>query len=694
MIFAPNLARKRWLTIFIELRERDEEKYSHLTEEIERLKAKVAAAEQLEQENRSLKENLAKLMTGSEISPKPTERMSSTDLDNQQSSFPKPRLPAAPRNPLGESSPSIPQTVSKSDAGNSDVDWELEYKVLWTHHQKASDRLQATRSKARVFKEAHEKWENYALFLEKKLKRLKKSTRGLAAKEGSAAPEHGVSPSVPVEALGKHHTVESSTQSTEKESEDKINYYAELPPLPRDSASSDAVLMKQEPSSDVPIMVSERCVRKRKHADDDSAEPARRIKRESSDDASYPIITSTSVFFSPQESMDLDAGPRIQTPRKARQRAPVPVQLHQIDGATDEREGTGDAMLVLPDIHDAELEPSRLLAKPSVPNAKQHLDLDSPNMSRSRRGAGHDRRKLHHGIMSVTEDGQILDGSSYESTAMYRGRLDALLNGPNPASGEDAILERPARVAPVTPRPPIPEILDLNAPRRELPWETSAAKRGKTTPSVALGELSTALAGARQAASNLKLGLNHASSGKKVQGRLRKLPLPRLNLTDFKVNPEFNEGLNCAFSEVVRGKADRAELPGCTDEACCGKNFRDMALNERDAAGPLLLQQTSHINLLEEYLGEDAHRLGSMTRQEKEGLWVEARVRDLANRFGKHKHRYTRAPSPAALWNVDMPNTQELAKEKEEMRNGERKQVEERYRDALRGNGRWLFRDE
>ena len=119
-----------------------------------------------------------------------------------------------------------------------------------------------------------------------------------------------------------------------------------------------------------------------------------------------------------------------------------------------------------------------------------------------------------------------------------------------------------------------------------------------------------------------------------------------------------------------------------------------MAMNERDAVGPALLQQVANIELVERFLGDDAHRLRGMSREEKEDLWVEAKVRDLANRFGRHKHRYTRRPSPPGFWNPDMPSTQELAREREETDRAVRKQVEERYRDALRGNGRWLFRDE
>jgi hypothetical protein len=69
-------------------------------------------------------------------------------------------------------------------------------------------------------------------------------------------------------------------------------------------------------------------------------------------------------------------------------------------------------------------------------------------------------------------------------------------------------------------------------------------------------------------------------------------------------------------------------------------------------------------------------------------------VRDLANRYGRHRHRFARRPSPPGYWNPDFPSTQEMEKNREEGEKMEKRLVEERHREAVRGGGRWLFRDE
>ncbi len=310
-------------------------------------------------------------------------------------------------------------------------------------------------------------------------------------------------------------------------------------------------------------------------------------------------------------------------------------------------------------------------------------------------GLQHEKR-LDYGIASVAEDGQTAhnnDSSLASPAAQPRGRLEALLNGTAPPQGSDNILTRPAR--PVREASPDQQGLELNVPRRELPFERSGPKELGQTPRASINGLNTPPLTAPRGTAGIRAKPDSPSVNRRpAPMALRKRRLADLNLGDFKVNPKNNEGFTFAYSEVVRNKSERAELPGCTDENCCGKKFREMALNERDAVGPALLQQGANIKLLEDFLGDDAYRLGSMNRQEKEDLWVQAKVRDLANRFGRHKHRYTRRPSPPGFWNPDMPSTQELAKEREETDKAARKQVEERYRDAMRGNGRWLFRDE
>jgi hypothetical protein len=179
--------------------------------------------------------------------------------------------------------------------------------------------------------------------------------------------------------------------------------------------------------------------------------------------------------------------------------------------------------------------------------------------------------------------------------------------------------------------------------------------------------------------------------------RLRDRPVSELRREDFKVNPKFNDGYTHAFSEVVRNKSDRAELAGCTDPNCCGRQFRAMAESELAAGGPGVLSRVADTKMMEDYLGntEEAHRLADMTRAEREEVWLKAKTQDLANRLGRHRHRFARRPSPPGYWNPDFPSTQEVEEQRLEGERMERAVVEERYREAMmRGGGRWLFRDE
>ncbi|KAH8893481.1 hypothetical protein GQ53DRAFT_822161 [Thozetella sp. PMI_491] len=717
-----------------ELRERDETRHAHLTEEIRRLNAKVAVVEKLELENRTLKKNLSQFQAAQAVSSSPFKHTSIFDLENRYRNTTTPHPPSAAREPLRDLSPNkasnTPRPSLKLGDENEKVDWELEYRKLWGRYQEYAIRLEETKDKAKIFRDGLAKWEKYALDLEKKLESIKRSAaassdenfgrnnkrasviqypsehvvptstesselgrtrRDLAnisfiSNPGSdepvgdldTAPAPGSpfrraasTPAVPHREYDTHKLDPDAVQGDEQEGP---NNNLELPPLPRDNPPAAEIRVKEEPSSDVPVFVSERCLRKRKHLDGDDREPVRRIKSECSD-SSGPAITAASVFFSPQESMDLDAGPRIQTPRRARNLSHGDL-LPQVDAASDgEREADGIVPSSPIRLGNATDAPAQQVRGHQIADESGHRGLDHmPN------GGSPEKDRSHE--------------SNHAPGTVHRGRLDMLLNGGPPDLDQGPILVRPTRPSRNTHRLDS-WTLELNVPRRELPFNKSSARVGNVTPGAGGSGPSTPGTAARQTPSRLRLERGGSSARPKVGGRqLRKLPLSRLHLTDFKVNPQFNDGLNYAFDEVVRGRSDRAELPGCTDEKCCGKKFREMALNERDAAGPTLLQQPTNIKLLEDYLGDDAHRLGTMNRKEKEVMWVDAKVRDLANRFGRHKHRYVRPPSPAALWNVDMPSTQEFATEKEEMQREVRKQVEDRYRDAMRGNGRWLFRDE
>jgi hypothetical protein len=179
------------------------------------------------------------------------------------------------------------------------------------------------------------------------------------------------------------------------------------------------------------------------------------------------------------------------------------------------------------------------------------------------------------------------------------------------------------------------------------------------------------------------------------QEPLRARPISRLNLSDFKVNPNYNQGYNYAFNEVVRGRDARQCLQGCTKPECCGRKFRTLAEMDREARGPpSLSQDEADEMLLEEYLGDNVYKIRNMSKAEKEELIIQAKTRDMANKFGRHRHAYERRTSPPGFWRADFPTTQEEREDREKAREIARSHVEERYKEAMRPNGRFIFRDE
>ena len=158
------------------------------------------------------------------------------------------------------------------------------------------------------------------------------------------------------------------------------------------------------------------------------------------------------------------------------------------------------------------------------------------------------------------------------------------------------------------------------------------------------------------------------------------------------MNPATNDGYTYAFTDVVRNQGERATaLVGCVRESCCGPQFRALARAARPTEGPVAFRA-----LLESYLGDDLARrqLPRMSDAQKEDLWLEAKTRQLADAHGRCRHRYQRMPSPPGYWRTDFPSTQERDEDRAAGRRMEAEMIQERYREAMRGGGRRLFRDE
>lgn len=476
-----------------------------------------------------------------------------------------------------------------------------------------------------------------------------------------------------------------STQGDPDEAESE-----DLPPLPKNGRDQDPVFIKPEPSSDLPVVVSERKVKRRRVEDGGyTAAAAPRIKAEPDD--SSPIAASEHYQFNIQESIDLDdIAQRITTPRKRKDL--------EISAVEDANEPTSPISNTAQRPGYVRLGGVKQSAKDT--RGSSVLTPISGNKRITTWAADAEETPLKdtlaHGISVLAEDGTPYGKQTVEKslkalptpTSVAKGLLDTLLNTSAPENAATISRTPQARQLERVSAEDTP--LDLLFPQpRELPFDKIMRHTKKrqdlgadvTTPSK----------------KSFKKAPGRSKSPLKSRGSafgLRHKPLSELRLDDFKVNPSSNEGHDFAYSEVVRDKDDRAALRGCTDMHCCGKHFRALAESQRPNPPLTAEQRQEEQKLLEGYLGEFAYRLASMTKDERAELWIEAKAEELANKYGRHRHRFSRMQSPPGFWNADFPDTQELAADKEEALRREKRTIAERYREAMRPGGMWLFRDE
>lgn len=752
------------------------------------MRLRAATADRLEQENRTLRDELDDLRQqakapGSGLGTADSLRVSV--LGSRLGAL-SPDVQSPARQPLSTISASILNQVNSktgqnaveaaSEKASAEIaDLRKKYAHLSAKHGALRETYKQAQDAVREFKNQRDSWVGYAQKLESKVQVLKtRLGRGSAAQGTSTAspqpppgtrnheveiskadttgadttpystaqptahssapppvaasrsfsgidnaldtdPDRRRTASSPPESLAA--VVEQPTESTDStEGDDRdTDGSNHLPPLPPGSAAVPSrIAVKAEPLSDGLEVLHERSVAKRKRGQDNDHQSdgptPRRVKIE--DDSSDPLVTGETNHFSPHESLDLDIEDRImQTPRRLRGRL---FQLRNPDGEDDDEGGDSGQQDGTPSLQRASRSGSVDLVRPppvpvqpfaASPSPIHRLGSKTPGAAETARRSG---LRLDHAVASLAEDGLDpaptdqevpIDNGLVHNPGPRASRLDELLNGSNPVpQGEPALLRpnrQPREAAPLSPwLTEVPKrVLPFgNGDGRERPLtplarsKESAVSSAKSTPGSRLGDLARLRPAGKAAAWQAK--------PKAKTQPLRQQPLANLQMDDFKINPKFNNGENFAFTEVVRGRAERADLPGCVDPDCCGKHFQGMAQAERQSAGPALIHRAADIKLLEDHLGDMAYKLGSMTRQEKEELWLEAKTRELANKHGKHRHRFSRRQSPPGFWNTDFPTTQENQNDKEEAEKREKRMIEERWRDALRGGGKWLFRDE
>lgn len=603
-------------------------------------------------------------------------------------------------------------------------DWKMECAKVSSKFKALSENFKKAKEALRKRKDERDRWAEHATSLEKKIRaseeehgiqivdRSSRSTRANTHLDVTTEPEASKpSPSTsftseagldqadlelpPLAAASLSSegnapiadTTAANPNSDSTQSDDS-KHGDELPQLRPDN-NPGYVRVKEEPSSDSPVMISERAVRKRKRndpTDDPHESPVQKVKTEVIESSS-PVASRGPAPFELQESIDLgDVAQRLLTPRKRRELEES--QRREQELGETFATTTPKLLFVRPDPQPQTarpLEPTSALTPLSVNRRIKRSSGEKPSEPEPR------RKGLNRGISGLADDGETYRrdsniGLQKGATPVPKGRLDTLLNSPSTPSNEPIIR---------SPRPRArPSLMaeDLAIPgRRELPFEQEARLKSKTPGQPTPATARTSAASHRLPAQDTRSPLATKAGSTSI---LRNKRLSDLRPDDFKINPQANEGHDFAFSDVVRDKDERARLQGCTDMHCCGKHWRPIAISQRPDSPLTAAQRQEEQKLLEDYLGDFSYRLATMDRAEKDELWIEAKTQALANKHGRHRHHYSRMQSPPGFWNFDFPDTQELEAEREEAARREKRTVQERYREAMRPGGRWKFRDD
>jgi len=487
--------------------------------------------------------------------------------------------------------------------------------------------------------------------------------------------------------------------------------------------------MEAEDDDDFPEFVSERSLKRKRgqpsksrfeiyadHSSDGTPIKPHRVKEEPHSSPPLPAFNMTR-----NETMDLDdpAPHGIKTPRQLRTRI-----LHDTDPAeTTHQQRRNSAPLTqavknenlddtdLHDLYDQMREPqaianieARAFSEPNEPTQAGNAVLrpldpnvvnsasEEPPTKRSRQAQADQQDK--HSFLA--ESGEALPANNRKprlpphlARAQMNQRLQALKSP-----------QTPGKTSPKTPKSG-----SVKIKTEQNPTPPASSSRTTETRSVSKGARSSkskARASPRddptpdgpiwtmRAPETRSSARKSRASPLKDQVRLRDKPVAELSVKDFKPNPEYNQGFSYAFSETVRKRGDRMCLPGCTNPQCCGSTFRAFA----EAQGPL--SPSEEEALLEDYLGDvySNMQLTQMSSEERQELVLQARTKKMAKESGKHREAYERRRTPPGFWRVDFPTTQEQQEDRERAKEQEKAIVQERWLDAHRRGGKWIFKDE
>lgn len=481
-----------------------------------------------------------------------------------------------------------------------------------------------------------------------------------------------------------------------------------------DQAEVRSYAVKMEPSSDEePVVVRENILKRRRNESATAMPPPQRIKQEPDSperpgSAEEPIELRSEEWSSPAtrarplirtETSDLDAmRGTFQTPRKRRSREASRARSEERSNATlhpPNHLARNSSSLSDSDIPDLPVPPvafeqaEDLADTRQATSSKEHatpkershgrqrgaLARLSPNVPTMPQTAKKRRRSSEEDagkVSMLAEDGD--ENTSQVTPKAKTGsvktpashRLDAMLENPTP--GRQPLSAR--RLAPDTTKRLRPQ-----RPQHQHEHEPTSHTKAAISTSQYLRPP----------------GLEKSPPPMNPESEpLRSRPLQQLRPHNFRINPAFADS-DFAFSDPMnrKTKAARRCLPGCINPACCGE-FLDAARH-----GLLPPSSKSDEQVIEDIFGSShAELMAAYPPHKHAELLIQARAQDFANEHGRHRKTFERAATPPGFWRTEMPSTQEELEDWRKAEEMERMKVEGMWREAMRGGGRWLFRDE
>ena len=450
----------------------------------------------------------------------------------------------------------------------------------------------------------------------------------------------------------------------------------------------DTIVADPEPDSgEEPEVISSRCLKRKRGPSEVRIKTEPETQRGSANAcveiSSSPASGSAGIIRKEASDLDLQTE-HIETPRKCRrgrarseEASKPPALLAAISSLSDRAvpaEVKSNMYIKMEprsnSHHDsqmhAEIDAS---STTSANNILQERSVNIPNCTTpsSARAAIDRKRRLR--LAELSEDGE--DRSSQD-----RAKLEQATPRPGAYSRLDVLLDNQSFGAKLLPKRHTPEIKQAG---------TSIKPEGI----VAQAKVPEAPRSSKRTAFVRPRGMERSPSPPDPEEEpLRSRPLNRLNIDDFKINRHYL-GSDFAFADTLRGRDQRRCLPGCTDPECCGNAF------QKAVAMGLIQTTKPDSQVLEQYLGpEYATLMEGYSRDTTNEVLIKAHAFAFAREHGKHRQAFEKRSEPPGFWRVDMPSTQEEAEDRLRAVVQEREKVEQRWREAMRGGGRWSFRDE